>query len=94
MNFIRKKVVPKIGDTKKDKMKHSLAMTTEERERQAQREIERSRNVGSCMSDLVIPGPGAYHPSYSMLDKKEDKVSHAMRTGGKRFTYFEEFMAL
>ena len=29
---IRKKHVPKIGDVKKDKMKHSLAMTNDERE--------------------------------------------------------------
>ena len=45
----RRKDVPKIGDIKKDKLKNSLAMTNEEKEKLVQREKEMSRNRGVCM---------------------------------------------
>ena len=47
---IKKRVeVPKLGDIKKDKMKNSLAMTNEEKEKLQRREREMSRNRGVCM---------------------------------------------
>ena len=41
--------MPKIGDIKKDKLKNSLAMTNEEKEKAVAREVEISRNRGTCM---------------------------------------------
>ena len=38
-----------------------------------------------------MPGPGAYKPKYTQQDPKSDKVSHAMQTLDKRFTYFDKF---
>ena len=41
--------VPLIGDIKKDKLKNSLAMTNEEKEKLVAREKDMSRNRGVCM---------------------------------------------
>ena len=45
----RKKQIPKIGDIKKDKLKNSLAMTNDEKDKAVAREKEISRNRGICM---------------------------------------------
>lgn len=44
--------MPKIGDIKKDKLKNSLAMTHEEKEKLVARENDMSRNRGVCMVSL------------------------------------------
>ena len=41
--------MPKIGDIKKDKLKNSLGMTNEEKEKLVARERDMSRNRGICM---------------------------------------------
>lgn len=38
-----------IGDVKKDKLKHSLGMSNEEKERLVKREKDMNRNKGICM---------------------------------------------
>ena len=45
----RRKDVPKIGDIKKDKLKNSMGMTNEEKDKLVAREKEMSRNRGVCM---------------------------------------------
>ena len=45
----KRKEVPKIGDIKKDKLKNSLAMTNDEKEKLVAREKDMSRNRGVCM---------------------------------------------
>ena len=37
-----------------------------------------------------MPGPGAYKPRFTQQDKKSDRVSHALQTLDKRFTYFDQ----
>ena len=53
------------------------------------------QNHAPTMSDLVMPGPGAYRPNYNQVHQKEDytvidKVSHSMKTGGKRVTMTDD----
>lgn len=38
-----------------------------------------------------MPGPGAYKPRFTQQDRKSDRVSHALQTLDKRFTYFDKF---
>ena len=45
----KRKEVPLIGDIKKDKLKNSLGMTNEEKEKLVAREKDQSRNRGVCM---------------------------------------------
>ena len=45
--------MPLIGDIKKDKLKNSLAMTNEEKEKLVAREKDMSRNRGICMVGLI-----------------------------------------
>jgi len=51
-----------IGDIKKDKLKNSLGMSNEEKEKLVTRDKDNSRNRGICMSEIQVPGPGAYKP--------------------------------
>ena len=51
-NSLKRKVVPLIGDIKKDKLKNSLAMTNEEKEKLVAREKDMSRNRGICMVSI------------------------------------------
>jgi len=50
------------GDAKKDNLKNSIGMTNEEKEKLVQREKGMSRNRAVCMSEIQVPGPGAYKP--------------------------------
>ena len=50
----RRKDVPKIGDIKKDKLKNSMGMTNEEKDKLVAREKEMSRNRGVCMVSITI----------------------------------------
>ena len=84
------KEVPKIGDIKKDKLKNSLAMTEKEKETLVAREKEMSRNRGVCMSEIQVPGPGAYKPKYTQQDRKLDRVT-ALKDTEIRITYFDKF---
>ena len=52
-NSLKRKVVPLIGDIKKDKLKNSLAMTNEEKEKLVAREKDTSRNRGICMVSII-----------------------------------------
>ena len=69
---------PLIGDAKKDKLKNSLGMTNEEKERMVNREKDMSRNRGVCMSELQVPGPAAYKPQFTSIEPKSDRVSHSL----------------
>ena len=50
----KRKEVPLIGDIKKDKLKNSLGMTNEEKEKLVAREKDMSRNRGICMVSSAI----------------------------------------
>ena len=50
----RRKDVPKIGDIKKDKLKNSMGMTNEEKDKLVAREKEMSRNRGVCMVSKTL----------------------------------------
>jgi len=46
---VRRVTIPSLGDVKKDKLKNSLGLTNEEKEKLVRREKEMSRNRGVCM---------------------------------------------
>ena len=59
--------MPKIGDIKKDKLKNSLAMTNEEKEKAVAREVEISRNRGTCMVSNCVLGVSGVERSWPMV---------------------------
>mmetsp|Transcript_37184 Transcript_37184/g.45397 ORF Transcript_37184/g.45397 Transcript_37184/m.45397 type:complete len:183 (+) Transcript_37184:322-870(+) len=81
-----------IGDAKKDKLKNSLGMSNEERDKLVAREKEMSRNRGACMSEIQVPGPGSYKPKYTQIDPKSDRVSHSLQAQDRRTTYFDRIL--
>ena len=81
-----------VGGEKKVKIKTSYALSNNERQRLLEKEeaIGQKTNRGIPMSESCkIPGPGAYKPQYSQIDKKTDAVSHTLRAKDKRQTFFD-----